>query len=179
VSDTQESPVKSKKNKRKRSSRRGKAMGKNKDVPFHVRYAITELLKNGIKQSEIVQQFSVNKSVVSRLNSKLKAGQILKENPKKGKTGRKEITSEREDRTILKTVLENRSKTSAMIIEILSSIGINISERTFRRRMKNFGVKCCKKTNKFLLIERMMQARLNWAKKYEHFTVEDWRKVCI
>lgn len=96
----------------------------------------------------------------------------------KPRTGRKRVTTERQDRKLIRESLKNRKKTSSELAAALSEeIGYPISARTARRRLGDAGLKGCKARKKPWLSEKNKKTRLEWALRYQHFTEEDWANV--
>lgn len=94
------------------------------------------------------------------------------------RTGRKRITTDREDRQLLRESLKNRRKTSLeLAAELSAEIDKTISGRTARRRLQEAGLKGCKARKKPWLSDNNKKARYAWALEHQHFTAEDWSNV--
>lgn len=94
------------------------------------------------------------------------------------RTGRKRITTDREDRRLLRESLKNRKKTSSdLAAELSMEIKRPISTRTTRRRLQEAGLKGCKARKKPWLSDNNKKARYEWALKYQSFTKEDWSNI--
>lgn len=151
-------------------------MGKRSDISHDMKVKIETLLKTGIySQRQIARMVKVSQKTVNRLAQSVKAG-IPSTSRRKFCRGIKK-TSERQDRLIVKTALENRKATVSQLLKILRPVGIHISERTLRSRLYAANIKCRRPAKKPRLTPKMKKARLEWAKLHRNFTVEDWRRV--
>lgn len=84
------------------------------------------------------------------------------------------MTTEREDRLLVKCVTEFRNDNAPDILQKLKDdYGIDISLSTFLRRLKENGIKCCKLTKKFMLNDKMIKKRYNWGKKMQREMTDD------
>lgn len=152
-------------------------MGKVKDVSSADKIKIETLLKTGIysnRQIAIMQK--VSRHTVDRI------AVLIRENIPSTSSGRRHChgvrkTSERDDRIIIKTALENRQSSARELLDKLKVHNIIISERTMRSRLYDVGIKCRRPAKKPRLTLKMKKARLQWAKMHRNFTVEDWKKV--
>lgn len=96
----------------------------------------------------------------------------------KSKSGRKRLTSKREDRILIRESLKDRKKSSSALAAALSDeFSKPVSARTARRRLLEAGLKGCKARKKPWLSEKNRKNRLEWARRYQHFTEEDWSNV--
>lgn len=77
------------------------------------------------------------------------------------RTGRKRITTNREDRKLIRESLKNWRKTSSQLAAVFTEeTGISISARTVRRRLIQNGLKGCKARKKPWLSEKNKKFRL-------------------
>lgn len=96
----------------------------------------------------------------------------------KSKSGRKRATTTREDRLLQRISLRDRRKTSKELSsELLIEHNISISAQTVRRRLASVGLHGRIARRKPRLTENHKKMRLLWAKKYRHWTIDDWAKV--
>ena len=78
----------------------------------------------------------------------------------------------------LQTDRYGREKTCQLIAtELLQNCGIQLSEVTVWRVLRSAGYRKTKPTRKPGLTEAMKTARLEWCRRYEHWTIEDWKRV--
>lgn len=154
-------------------------MGKKADIPFDKKKEIENLLIQGkLKVCEITTCLNVSSSAVYQIKGKIKHNQPILHSANVN-NGPRRKTSSRDDRNIIKIVLENRNETLAQILQILSSRGINIGRTTLKQRLQESGISCCRKSKKFMLNSKMMKKRLAWAKSHQAWSLEKWRKVRI
>lgn len=152
-------------------------MGKAKDISSEKKARISTLLSTGdYSEREVARREGVSRGAVRRI------ARLIKENipgTSTGRTfcGRKKVTSSRDDRHIIKLATEKRTLSSRGIAKILAEEGRQISERTVRRRLYAAGLKCRRPIRKPKLTPSMKKARFQWAKRYENYSIDDWRKV--
>lgn len=94
------------------------------------------------------------------------------------KSGRKRLTTAREDRHIERIAIRERTKSSRdLSSELLERHGVCISARTVRRRLVESGLHGRIARRKPRLTAEHKKKRLQWAQKYKNWTVEDWGNV--
>ncbi len=91
----------------------------------------------------------------------------------KKKCGRKRCTTNRENRSLMRIVKQNRFKN----LGELHKAGVKASRATTHRRVKEFGYSCHIPLVKPPLNHRQRQRRLTWAKEKKNWTVAQWSKV--
>jgi len=91
--------------------------------------------------------------------------------------GRKRSTSKKTDRRICRLSLQNRRATARDIVKVLSESGVNVSDRTVRRRLVSGGLKARIPRKKPFLNPAQRKKRLLWAKNHVSWTLDDWKKV--
>ncbi len=126
-------------------------MGKTADLTVVQKTIIDTLHKEGKPQTFIAKEAGCSQSAVSKhVNRKLS---------ERKKCGRKRCTTNRENRSLMRIVKQNRSRA------------------TTHRRVKEFGYSCRIPLVKPLLNHRQRQMRLTWAKEKKNWTVAQWSKV--
>src|SRR5579859_2907172 len=83
-------------------------------------------------------------------------------------------TTQHEDRYIERALMQN---SFLPLADITNKIGLDISERTVRRRRSEAGLGSYIAAEKPGLTAENIYKRLEWAKKYKDWTTEDWKKV--
>ena len=58
-----------------------------------------------------------------------------------------------------------------------SRTGIKVSEWTARRALRDVGYKAIEKKKKPALLKKNIKARIEFAKRYKNFAVDDWKRV--
>jgi len=86
----------------------------------------------------------------------------------------KRKTTEREDRILTRTAKVHDDQAYRDIIHLS---GIKVSRNTLRLRLKEIGLYSRIRRNKPVLKPHHKAARLRWARKYEHWTIQDWIRV--
>ncbi len=131
-------------------------MGKTADLTVVQKTIIDTLHKEGKPQTFIAKEPVCSQSAVSKhVNRKLSG---------RKKCGRKRCTTNRESRSILRIVKQNRFKNLGELLKELTDAGVKASRATTHRRVKEFGYNC-------------HQRRLTWAKEKKNWTVAQWSKV--
>ncbi len=114
------------------------------------------LHKEGKPQTFIVKEAGCSQSAVSKhVNRKLSG---------RKKCGRKRCTTNRENRSLMRIVKQNRFKNLGELHKEWTEAGVKASRATTHRRVKEFGYSC-------------HQRRLTWAKEKKNWTVAQWSKV--
>lgn len=154
-------------------------MGKISDITPRKLAKIAALLQEtSHPQRRIAEILNVSQATVKRINMKLKTGLEL-EAERKGRCGRKRITSARDDRKIKKVIKENRKMPAKKLKTVLEQQGIKVSLNTLRRRSYEQGFKCRRPLKKPKLTPAMIKKRLTWAKNHADFSQDDWNKVLL
>lgn len=154
-------------------------MGKVCDLSPKKIGEVSGLLKaNRLSQYEIANIVGVSRSSVKNIKKKMDSGNTLY-SQRKGKCGRKRITTPRTDRKIRDICLQNRKMPKQMLVKYVIDEGIQVSQRTVQRRLAEVGLMARKPARKPKLTQGMIRKRLDWAKKYKKLSVEDWKRVNI
>ena len=78
---------------------------------------------------------------------------------------------------LVKIVKENRFATCSAITTKLNEVGINVVTIIVRRSLHGLGIRSRRPAQKPKLTKAQRKKRLDWAKKYRSFTVDDWKLV--
>lgn len=152
-------------------------MGKKSDISRIKIDMVKGLLDaDNISQREITKRVKVSKTTVANVKKKMDLLLPLKPQ-REGKCGRKHSITPRGKRILKKIVLEDRRLTNEQIKNKLQESGVNVSTRTVRRDLKEFGFESRRPVKKPKLTEKMMKKRLQWCRKYKDFTEDDWMKI--
>ncbi len=129
--------------------------GKTADLTVVQNTIIDTLHKEGKPQTFIAKEAGCSQSAVSKhVNRKLSG---------RKKCGRKRCTTNRENRSLMRIVKQNRFKNLGELHKEWTEAGVKTSRATTHRRVKEFGYSC-------------RQRRLTWAKE-KNWTVAQWSKV--
>ncbi len=131
-------------------------MGKTADLTVVQKTIIDTLHKEGKPQTCIAKEAGCSKSAVSKHVNRKLSGRI--------KCGRKRCTTNRESRSFMSIVKQNRFKNLGELHEEWTEAGVKASRATTHRRIKEFGYSC-------------HQRHLTWAKEKKNWTVAQWSKV--
>ncbi len=132
-------------------------MGKTADLTVVQKTIIDTLHKEGKPQTFIAKEAGCSQSAVSKhVNRKLSG---------RKKCGRKRCTTNRENRSLMRIVKQNRFKNLGELHKEWTEAGVKASRATTHRRVKP------------LLNQRQHQRCLTWAKEKKNWTVAQWSKV--
>ncbi len=144
-------------------------MGKTADLTVVQKTIIDTLHKEGKPQTFIAKEAGCSQSAVSKhVNRKLSG---------RKKCGRKRCTINRENRSLMRIVKQNRFKNLGELHKEWTEAGVKASRATTHRRVKEFDYSCRSPLVKPLLNHRQRQRRLTWAKEKKNWTVAQWSKV--
>jgi transposase len=147
-------------------------MGKAKQITPRKRAIVAQYFKDDLKQSEICKRLCMNKATVSLLIKKLRTtGSITA-----GKsTGRKRVTSARDDHRIRRSASTHPNFSS---LQIKVDADVAASSRTVRRRLyKDFGLRARRPAKKPFLTKIQRKKRLAFCRKYLNWTPDQWSRV--
>ena len=132
---------------------------------------ILALDHSGLSTRAIASEVVCSQSTVSRI---LQTYDYKTFNSRDRTRIRKRKTTEHEDRILTRVAKANDDKAYHDIIYMFS---IKVSRKTLRHRLKEIDLYSRIRRQKPLLKPSHKAARLRWARKYQHWTVEDWKKV--
>ncbi len=131
-------------------------MGNTADLTVVQKTIIDTVHKEGKRQTFITKEAGCSQSAVSKhVNRKLSG---------RKKCGRKRCTTNRENRSLMRIVKQNRFKNLGELHKEWTEAGVKASRATTHRCVKEFGYSC-------------HQRRLNWTKEKKNWTVAEWSKV--
>ncbi len=131
-------------------------MGTTADLTVVQKIIIDTLHKEGKPQTFIAKEAGCSQSAVSKhVNRKLSEMK---------KCGRKRCSTNRENRSLMRIVKQNRFKNLGELHKEWTEAGVKASRATTHRRVKKCGYSC-------------HQRRLTWAKEKKNWTIAQWSKV--
>ncbi len=131
-------------------------MGKTADLTVVQKTIIDTLHKEDKPQTFIAKEAGCSQSAVSKhVNRKLSG---------RKKCGRKRCKTNRENRSLMRIVKQNRFKNLGELHKEWTEAGVKASRATTHRRVEEFGYSC-------------RQRRLTWAKEKKNWTVAQWSNV--
>lgn len=150
-------------------------MPKKRELSEVERGQIVLLKKQGVSIHEIARQMNFSRCAVRTTIRRFEEIGCYKNKPR---SGRKKVTTIREERILERMSLRNRRLSSKdLSSQLYQQYKVKISPRTMRRRLCDVGLKGCKARRKPYLTPAHKKQRLLWARKYKNWTSEDWAKV--
>jgi transposase len=136
-----------------------------KSIPNSLHRDIVARLENGKYYQKIAAELHVSKSLVGEVRSRihLEVQRSLGGHPKKLSP---------QDRCQLTRFIASGQADNAS--QLKRTTGHGVTTQTIRNALKEEGMKACVKTKKPLLKKSHIKARLEFARKHQHWTVEDW-----
>ena len=150
-------------------------MGKNPSLPNVQRAQIVTLYKEGYSERNIAAKMGCSKTAVHSAIKKFETEGVFSDFKK---TGRPRKTSKRDD-NLMKLIVKRSPTSSCKKIQAnLLRKGCKVSLSTVSRRLsKEFDLKSYKPAKKPKLTSAMKKKRLDFARRYQNWTVDDWKKV--
>ncbi len=130
-------------------------MGKTADLTVVQKTIIDTLHKEGKQQTFIAKEAAVHRVLYPSMLTKLSG---------RKKCGRKRCTTNRENRSLMRIVKQNRFKNLGELHKEWTEAGVKASRATTHIHVKEFGYSC-------------LQRRLTWAKEKKNWTLAQWSKV--
>jgi len=150
-------------------------MAKTKQLSESARIEIIRLHSVGLTQREIAKQVGCGNGTVSYTLSRYNEHKTVKDLQR---SGRKKISTERDQRSLLNLVKKNRKSSSQQLaLQWFLSNGKTASPRTVRRVLQEHNYlwrPACKKPR---LNSNHIQQRLEFCKTYKSWTNNNWRDV--
>ena len=144
-------------------------MGKTADLTVVQKTTIDTLHKEGKTQKVIAKEAGCSQSSVPKQINRAAKG--------RKRCGRKQCTSNRDNRTLERIVKQSPFKNVGEIHKEWTAAGVSASRTTMHRRMQDMGFSCRIPCVKPLLNKRQRQKRLAWAKDKKDWTAAEWSKV--
>ncbi len=131
-------------------------MGKTADMTVVQKTIIDTINKEGKPQTFIAEEAGCSQNAVSK--------HVTRKLSEREKCGRKRCTTNRENRSLMRIVKQNRLKNLGELHKEWTEAGVKASRDTTHICVKEFGYSC-------------HQRRLTWAKEEKKWTVAQWSKV--
>ena len=145
-------------------------MGKTADLTVVQKTTIDTLHKEGKTQKVIAKEAGCSQSSVSKQINRAAKG--------RKRCGRKQCTSNRDNRTLERIVKQSPFKNVGEIHKEWTAAGVSASRTTMHRRMQDMGFSCRIPCVKPLLNKRQRQKRLAWAKEKRTGLLLSGPKLC-
>jgi transposase len=132
---------------------------------------IKVLIEKGLTKRNISFKLKIPEATIGRHAKKMN----LKF---KGKAGRHKILSERDEKFCVNQISTRKSKSVVQLQkEMKRRFNIEVSTFTLSRTLKKNGLQSGEKKKKPLLSAKNIKARLEFARKHEDWTADDWNRV--
>jgi transposase len=136
------------------------------------RAGIVRLLREGQSSRKIAAIAGVSRASVDRIRH----DELPRADKSRG--GRPSVLGERTRRRLVRSITSGEADTAPELKRQLESTeGITIGVQTIRDALRKQGLKAYVKPKKPFLHPRHIKQRLEFAKKYQEWTVEDWNRV--
>jgi transposase len=149
-------------------------MGKSNSLLPTQRAQILVHFENGQSQRQISTLLGCSKTAVQQAISRYHFTGSFND---RARCGCPRKTSTRQDRIIRRAVVSNPRISTGAVQSLLAEHGASITTQTIRNRLDEFGLNAYHPARKPRLTPAMKQKRLQFARKYAHWTVDQWSKV--
>jgi len=133
--------------------------------------AIKSQLAKKTPFTDIQNRIGVSKSTISKLNK------TFYPDATPNKAGRKPIVTESTKSLIRRKVTNGELLTAREVHKEISGLGYKLTAKTAANTLRSMGFSAGIKKKKPFLKQKNQKARLAWAKRHQHWTVEDWKRV--
>lgn len=141
-------------------------------VSIDLRDRALVLLRQGKSTRDVAEALQLSKSYVHKLRQK-----HLSDLPKPP-SGRARKLSDQNERFCVRAITSGKLQTAVRVRQALETdLKISVSERTIRRALNRAGLRAAEKEKLPALSAKNIKARLDFARRYRHYTVEDWKRV--
>jgi transposase len=133
---------------------------------------IISLLRQGFSTRQIAKTVGVSCGTVSNVRQKELSG------VEASKGGRPYLLSARQKRLIVRKITSGECDTATQVQRtLLTEESIKVSAQTVRNALQDAGMRGMVKQKKPLFKPRHIKARLEFARKYKDWTIDDWKRV--
>ena len=141
-------------------------------ISYNQQQNILSLLQQGLSTRQVALQYHVNQKTVQRLRKT----HLPDLNLSLG--GRPQKLSQQNRHYCTRAITSGKLKTAIAVQQELEvNLDIKVNEHTVRRALKDAGLEAMKKEKRPKLSVKNIKERLEFAKKYKDWTVEDWKHV--
>jgi transposase len=143
-----------------------------KPITQETRNNIISQLNSGKSTRQVAIRLNVSHITVSRVRAETKP------DTKKGQGGRPARLTTVDKRKLVRMVTSGQADNASQLKrELHDSVGMDVSSKTVCRALKQAGLKAVTKKKKPRLLARHIHQRLDFALRYQNWTVEDWKRV--
>ena len=146
-----------------------------KRIPIENRGKVVALRDMGLSCREVAARVGCSVGAVSEIMKKYQETGTVVDKPI---SGRKRVTTQRQDRIMTRISLADRRKTALQISACLKEHhNFAVSVSTVQRRLREVGLKAYRARKKPRLTLTHRQKRLQFAVKHRYWTAAEWSKV--
>lgn len=133
---------------------------------------VVSLLDRGLSARKIATELGVSRATVDRVRAKSRP------DIPKNQGGRPTKLKSTDKRRLVRMITSGKADSATQVTRELRDISnVEVSTETVRRALKEAGLKAATKKKKPRLLPRHIRQRLDFATKYQHWTIEDWKRV--
>ena len=150
-------------------------MPRNTKVDAETRTRAVVLVEEGYSYRDVGTRLGISHKTVFRLVKKYRETGSIVDKPR---SGRPRVTTEREDRVLVRRSLGDHRLTSPELrAKMEDDHGVHVSSRTVRSRLFSAGLRGCVAAKKPLLRDPTICKRLAFAREHRNWTIEQWNSV--
>jgi transposase len=143
-----------------------------KRISNNCRSSIISLVLQGLSTRKISAQLGISRSTVSRIRKEALP------NAKLPSKGRPRTITLRQETLLIRSLTSGKIDTAVDAQkELFRDHCVNVSAQTVRNMFKKKGLKSSVKKKKPFLNIKHRRQRLEFARKYQHWTIDDWKRV--
>jgi transposase len=142
-----------------------------RSLPADLQNNLKHSLGRGMPFSDISNRLGVSKGAISKYKK------LWFADGKVNKAGRPAIISETTKSLLRRKVLIGELKTARSVRKELDDLGYRMTAQSAGNLLRSMGFYAAIKKKKPFLKKKNIEARYKWAKRHQHWTVEDWKKV--
>jgi transposase len=143
-----------------------------KPISEEIRDKIILLIDQQLTTRQIKKRVGVSHTTVNNVRRK------YRENACVNQGGRPRKLTATDQRRLCRIISAGKVDNAVQVTKELRDVtNAKVSVQTVRRVLKKSGMKAVVKRKKPMLLSRHKRQRLNFALKYKHWTVEDWKRV--
>jgi len=133
------------------------------------------MVQSGMGYRAVARQLGINHSEVSRLMAKFRQTGDVVDLPRSGQPRK---TTPRQDRRLVRMAIQERDSSGPTLARSWShAIGIPVSAKTVKRRLKSAHLRSRRPRKGAPLTQRHRQARRDWARLRRHHNNRYWRRI--
>ena len=144
-------------------------------IPNEKRARVCALLEHGMSTRYVASHEGISQSAVVKIRQRVEETGSYADRPR---VGRPRQLTERGARLAARMIVSGKCQTAVNVQhELETSHLAAVSGKTVRRILRSTGIRARAKRKRPLLKKRHWLQRLRFAKKYQNWSVDDWRRV--